>query len=252
MGSSISDIQSRMKKHSPQFFMCVGIAGMVATTILAVKVTPKALILIEQKKAEMNTDSLSSIDTIKAAGVCYIPSILTGIFAIFCLIEANALNARRSAALATAYHLSETAFKEYREKVTETYGARKECSIRDSMAKDEVVRNPVSSRRIIVTGRGTTLCYDTFPPGRYFWSDIEKLRKIVKKLNQKMTTGERSYISLNELYYEIGLPPIPIGDDLGWNVNRGLIDMNFSSQLTEDRTPCLVLGYVVAPEYDFE
>ena len=60
------------------------------------------------------------------------------------------------------------------------------------------------------------------------------------------------YISLNEFYDAIGLEQTGIGDDLGWNINRdGLIEIEFSSQLTEDDQPCVVIDYHIAPRYDF-
>ena len=37
-------------KHSPEILTGVGIAGMITTTVLAVKATPKALRLIDDKK----------------------------------------------------------------------------------------------------------------------------------------------------------------------------------------------------------
>ena len=40
-------------------------------------------------------------------------------------------------------------------------------------------------------------------------------------------------------------------NELGWNVNKGLIELRFSSQLANGRTPCLVMSYSVAPEYDY-
>ena len=62
---------------------------------------------------------------------------------------------------------------------------------------------------------------------------------------------DEMYISLNEFYYEIGLNPISIGDDLGWNIDHGYIELSFSSQLTDDGNPCLVIDYQVTPRYEY-
>ena len=59
------------------------------------------------------------------------------------------------------------------------------------------------------------------------------------------------YISLNEFYMEIGFPTVEIGDSLGWNVDKGMIELRFSSQLANGRTPCLVMSYAIAPEYNY-
>ena len=59
------------------------------------------------------------------------------------------------------------------------------------------------------------------------------------------------YVSLNEFYTEIGLEPTKIGYDLGWNIDDGEIDIETSAQLSPDGTPCLVIEYNVAPQYNF-
>lgn len=241
-------IRMSISKHSPEILTGIGIAGMVTTTVMAVRATPKALILIEDKKAENDVDKLTPVETIKATWTCYIPAAITGCLSIFCLIGASSVNARRNAALATAYTLSESALKEYRGKVIETIGEKKEQSVRDAIAKDRIDKNPVSSREVIITEKGNTLCYDAIS-GRYFKSDIDKLKKAENELNRRMR--DEMYISLNEFYYEIGLNPTKIGDDLGWNIDHGYIELNFSSQLTDDGNPCLVIDYQVAPRYEY-
>jgi hypothetical protein len=237
-----------MKKHSAEILTGIGIAGMITTTVIAVRSTPKALILIEDKKIEIGTDELSLMETVKTVWICYIPTVITGIVSVVCLIGASSENVRRNAALATAYTLSESALKEYQEKVIETIGERKEREVRDSIAKDRIAGHPIGDREIIIVEKGNTQCYDAISD-RYFKSDIDKLKKAENELNRRMLN--ETYISLNEFYYEIGLKNIDIGDDLGWNIDKGFIDLRFSSQLADDGTPCLVLDYRVAPRYDY-
>lgn len=237
------------KKHSPELLTGIGIAGMVTTVVLAVRATPKALRLIDEKKADIPEENIPRIEAVKAAWKVYVPAVLTGILSTICLIGANSVNQRRNAAIAAAYSLSESALKEYREKVVETIGERKEQAIRDDIAKDKIIENSV--REVIVSDRGSTLCYDSLS-GRYFKSDIEKLRRIVNDLNRRMR--DEMFISLNDFYCAVDNPdlgPTKLGDMLGWNIDKGYIDLNFSSQLTMDGTPCLVLDYTVVPEYEY-
>jgi len=241
-------IRMSISKHSPEILTGIGIAGMVTTTVMAVRATPKALILIEERKEEIDVDKLTPIELIKATWTCYIPAAITGGLSIICLIGASSVNTRRNAALATAYTLSESALKEYQGKVIETIGEKKEQSVRDAIAKDRIDKNPVSSREVIITEKGNTLCYDAIS-GRYFKSDIDKLKKAEIELNRRMR--DEMYISLNEFYYEIGLNPISIGDDLGWNIDHSYIELSFSSQLTDDGNPCLVIDYQVTPRYKY-
>ena len=155
---------------------------------------------------------------------------------------------RRRAALVTAYTLSESALKEYQEKVVEAIGEKKEQAIRDSIAKDKVTKNPVSNHEVIITEKGNTLCYDTLS-GRYFKSDRDKIDKAINELNRRMR--DEMYISLNDFYYEIGLNSIDLGDLLGWNIDNGYIEPTFSYQGADDGTPCLAISYLVEPRYDY-
>lgn len=243
--------QLTIAKHSPEILTGIGIAGMITSGILAVRATPKALLLIETKHTELgleHDEKLPPAEAVKATWKCYIPAAVTSLMSIICLVGASSVSARRTAALATAYKLSETALAEYQEKVIEEVGEKKERVIRDKVAEECVKKDPVSNHDVIITGKGTTLCYDgTF--GRYFRSDIDSIKKAINKINRSVVTD--MYVSLNDFYDEIGLSPTKIGDDLGWNLDDGEIDVDFSSQLAEDGTPCLVIRYTVAPKYDF-
>lgn len=237
-----------VSKHSPELMTGIGIAGMITATILAVKATPKALEAIDREKQEIETDNLTPVETVKVTWKYYIPTVVTGSVSIACIIGANSVNLRRNAALATAYKLSETALTEYRDKVVETIGEKKEQTIREKIDKDHITQNPVSKNRVIVTGKGQTLCYDHIS-GRYFYSDIDLIKRAINELNRHITI--HMYQSLNEFYDELNLEHIGIGYDLGWNIDGGIIDPEFSSHLTEDGQPCLVLGYSVDPKYGF-
>lgn len=237
-------------KHSPEILTGIGIAGMITTTVMAVKATPKALDLLAEIKEKTEGEDKKTVakEMVTKVYPVYIPATLTGCFSIACLVGASSVNARRNAALATAYALSENALKEYQTKVVETIGNKKEQSIRDSIAKDTIQKNPVTSTEVFVTSKGETLCYDSIS-GRYFTSDIDKLRRIENELNHKLM--REMYISLNELYYEIGLRCTEQGNELGFNIDDGLIDFEFSAQITDDNRPCIVVGYRVGPRYGY-
>lgn len=240
----------KLSKHSPAILTGVGIAGMITATVLAVKATPKALQLIEDAKDELQTDKLTVGETIKATWKCYVPAAVTCVASGGCLIFANSVNTRRNAALATAYQLSQTALSEYREKVVETIGEKKEQGIREKISEDRIKNNPVKENNIVITQKGNTLFMDPLS-GQYFRSDIEQIRKIINEVNAGMMRDAFGYISLNEFYDDLGLEHASIGDELGWNVASGLIDVGFHAKLTEDDEPCIVLDYVNPPIYGY-
>lgn len=247
----IKDAQVMASKHSPEILVGIGIAGWVTTTVLAVKATPKVLKLIEEKKEEEGKDKLTPIETIKTVWKPCVPVVVTGVAATTCLIRGNSISLRRNAALATAYKISETALTEYKEKVVETIGEKKEQVIKDKIAKKKVEDNPVptASNSVIITGKGDTLCLDAVF-GQYFHSDIESIRKALNDINYRLISEE--YVSVNDFYDELGIPHIEIGDRVGWNIGRdGQVDISFSSQIASNGQPCLVIQYLVEPRYDY-
>lgn len=247
--AAFKSVGTAVKKHSPEILTGLGIAGMITTTVLAVKETPKALRLLEQAKRDKG-EKLTVGETVKTTWKCYIPATVTGTVSIACLIGASSVHLRRNTALATAYKLSETALTEYRDKVIETIGEKKEKTVREAVAKDKVEKDPVEKKEIIITGGGTTRCYDMLC-GRYFESSRETLERIENKLNRRLL--DDMYVSLNEFYNEVGLRDVAAGHELGWSIDqgKGVIELEFSSILDTSGTPCLAVGFYTPPKYDF-
>ena len=252
-----TDLSKAARKHSPEILTGIGIAGMLSTTILAVRATPKALMLIEEKKREKKfageQPEFTKIEVVKTAWKPYIPAAVTGVASVACLVGASSVNARRNAALAAAYALSETTLADYKEKVVETLGEKKAQEVKDAIAKDKIENDPVTRKEVVITDKGETLFYESLS-GRYFKSDYESIRSAVNTLNEQLLLDD--YITLNEFYEAIGLDDIqPLGDQLKWRVNpdssdKGLIQLDYSSQLTDDMTPCAVIGFSNPPKYD--
>ena len=244
----INEIQKSVIKHSPEILTGLGIAGMITTTVLAVKATPKALDLINDRKDELETEKLPTTEVVKTAWKCYIPAAVTCATSTACLIGASSVNLKRNAALATAYKLSESAISEYKDAVIDKIGEKKEQTIRDKVAEERMKKNPVSSSEVFITEKGNTLCYDTIS-GRYFKSDIDRIKRAENAINKQVL--DEMYVSLNDLYDELDLDHTKLGDELGWKIDDGLVELYFSSQLADDGTPCVVMDFTRAPKYNF-
>lgn len=247
--TAFRDLEKYISRNSPSILTGLGIGLGVASTILAVGATPKAVRLLEMKKKEDRKEKLTVIETVKTAGTCYIPAVLAAAGSVYCIVSANAKFSKRNAILATAYALSERDLREYRDKVKETVGEKKEKEIRGKIAKDHILNNPAEPNRILTPEGGKTLCYDNWT-GRYFMSDMETLRKCENDLNSRII--KEQFVSLNELYDSLDLEPIKMGEDFGWNfdgLHDQLIHFSYFSQLDRDGNPCLVLDYDAEP-YD--
>jgi hypothetical protein len=104
----------------------------------------------------------------------------------------------------------------------------------------------VSKNKVILTGKGDTLFYDA-QSGRYFMSDIETIKSVLNKLSRSLMT--EMFISLNEVYMELGLDTTKTGENMGWHLDYGLIEPHFDTLIAEDGRPCIVLDFEEQPMY---
>lgn len=250
----IQDLAKRATKtianNSSTILTGLAVVGAVGSAILSAEATVKAIRVIDDYEARegRNPDFKGRVrDLAPLVWRFYVPAAASTTLTVVCIIATNRVSSRRAAVLASAYSLSEKAFSEYKEKVADQLGANKEQKIRDELAQDQVDRNPVSTKEVIITGKGDVLCYDTFT-GRYFESNVEDLRKAENEVNRQILT--EMYASLNDFHRLVGLPPTGLGEELGWNLDSQL-DLQFSSTLSEDSKPCLAVGYSRLPVRDY-
>ena len=245
----VNGIKKTMIRKSPEILVGIGIAGMVTTTVLAVKATPKALKLIHEKEEELGVEKLTAGETVKTTWKCYIPAVATCALSTACIIGSSTVHTKRNAAIAAAYELSQKALVDYKDAVIETIGEKKEQIVKEKIAENRLKEDPVSKKEVILTGKGSTLCYESLS-GRYFESDMESIKHAVNVLNAQML--DDMYVSLNDFYDLIGLSYTDMGEKLGWSIDDGLIETSFSAKTTDDGQLCLVLDYPTQPKYNFD
>lgn len=236
-----------ISKNSPHILTGLGCAGVLSTAILAAKATPRALSILDNEEEFRNRKRLeptTKLDKVKLTWKCYIPAGVVGATTIGCIIGANTVHTRRNAALASLYALSESAFREYKTKVVQEIGKAKETKVRDEIAKDHITNNPPQPNSVIITGTGDVLCCDKLGE-RYFYSSYETIRQKINNLNYRLR--HEMNLSLNEFYYEMNLSPTKLGEMMEFNIDKGEIEPHYSTQLTEDGKPCLVIDLEVFP-----
>lgn len=219
----------------------IGVAGTVATAVFSGRASYKAADYIRHLEDPANPFTVK--EKVKLVWPLYISAIGTCTLTVTCIIFANRIDTRRAAAMAAAYTISERAFEDYREKIEEKFGAKKEQDVRDDIARDRVRENPVGKSEVIITGGGDVLCYDLYT-GRYFKSDMETLRQAVNDLNE--TILNHQYASLNDFYNKIGLASTKTGDEVGWNADK-LMRVHYATTMSDDNRPCITIDFEVAP-----
>ena len=245
-----------LEKNSPQILTGLGVAGVVSTAVMTGRASIKAHDIVMEKErilaSTSDPDILEEFDKFQAHPIvqkvkwtwkCYIPPFLMVATSIACIIGAQSVNTKRNAALATLYSLTKTTLDDYQEKVVETIGEKKEELIRGEVAQKRLEEKPKTEAMIFGVRQGNTLCFDTLS-GRYFMHDMEKIRRIVNDLNHDLMGV--MWVPLNDFYYALGMEGVKLGEEIGWTVDE-LIDVKFTSRLTDDGDPCLVLDYDVTP-----
>lgn len=238
-------------RRSPEILTGVGIAGMITATICAVKVTPKAIKLLEEKKeavAENADCNISAKEIVEVTWKCYAPSAVMILGSIICIVGASSINVRRNAALMAAYKTTESILTEYTAKVLETVGEEKEKEIRDDIKKDWMKNDPVSHKEIIITNNGESLFYDSYS-GRYFYSTLDKVKSSINELNARLM--REGYISLNDFYEELSLDRTKTGGLMGWKMANGLINVSYDTFIADNGKPCIIVDYDVLPNYGY-
>ena len=256
-------IKGGLIKKSPEILVGFGIGGMFIGAIMAVKETPKAMRILEEAEAEKlaalpddapeEEAKLTKKEVVKLTWKTYAPAAGTMLVSAGLVIAGCGIGSKRTAALATAYKLSESYAADYRDKVIEAIGEQEEQNIRRRVNKERMEKDPKRGDTIIFTDKGDVRCYDALG-GRYFSSNKIAIEKAVNTLNKRMLS--EIYIPLNDFYDELGLEATKHGDMLGWNldiVGNGMIEVDMNSAgVDEDGVPYLIVDYLVAPRYEFD
>lgn len=238
--------------NSPAILTAAAVAGVASTAVLAAKGSFKAAEILRNEAEEgfLNYEEPRNEilkQQLQLTWKCYIPAAATGAATIAFVIGAQQIASKRQAAALSLYALSETAFKEYKDKVVEQIGVNKEQKVRDEVAQDRVNKTAPKSDIIIVED-GDILCVDLMT-NTYFKSNMEKLRRAMNDVNQMILSGDM-YASHNDFLNRIGLESNGMGEQIGWNIDN-LIDLTFSSVLSPEGKPCLAFGYAKMPKADY-
>ena len=240
-------VEKFLQDNSPLILTGVGVTGVVTVAYLTGKATFKAADLISAEQYELDlhekSHPLDTKEKIKLVWKLYIPPAAVGVTTIACVVTANRIGTRRAAAMAAAYSLTEKAFEEYRQKIVEKLGEKKEQEVRDEIAQDQVKRNPAANSNVLVVGKGDVLCYESFS-GRYFMSTVENIKKAQNDINYLILN--ENYASLGDFYDKIGLPGTDYSEEVGWNADH-LLEVFFSGTISDDGQPCISISFATAP-----
>lgn len=237
-----------LKKASPTILTCIGAIGVIATAVTAVKATPKAITQIKhdsRKNHDGDPYGYTKLEAVKSGWKYYIPTAAIAASTIACIFGANVLNQRQQAALASAYMLLENAYKEYRNKVKDSFGDDTDTLVMDDIVKDKYEQSYDISNEDCL--------FFEINYGKFFNRTREEVLSAEYKLNKKF--AKDGYVNLNDFYKILDLPTTEAGEVIGWTYDEKFgypwIDFEHEFMPLEDGMECFVINLPNPPSLDY-
>ena len=238
----------KVKKHSPEILVVVGVAGVVTSTVMACKATTKAGDILEEHKNQMNAidqvvkmdrDDYTEEDHKKDTTIVYTrtaikfvklysPSIMIGVLSLGCIIYSHNILTKRNAALAAAYATVDRGFKEYRGRVVERFGKELDHELRYNIKAQEFEKTEVDKKGNEKVVKETVNVADPnlysdyarfFDDGCNGWSKDPEQNLTFLKCQQAYANEKlkaKGYLFLNDVYKMLGIPATKAGQIVGW------------------------------------
>ena len=251
---SVNRVGMKLKKHSPEILVGVGVAGVVTSAVMACKATTKLSGILEESKEHIDqiheyvanegfSDKYTEEDSKKDLTIVYAhtaldlaklyaPSVIMGAASIACILTSHKIMSTRNATLAIAYAASEKGFKEYRSRLIDRFGEKldqellyniKAKEIEETVVNEETGEETVVKKTVEVATPGDASVY-----ARFFdetctnWDrdaeyNLMFIRQIQQAANNKLQA--QGHLSLNEVYEMLGLDKSRAGAFAGWIYN---------------------------------
>lgn len=240
-----------MKNNSPTIMSAAAIAGVITTTVLAVKAGAKAKVRVQELSLDADEIKLTK-DTVKEIAAAtwkfYIPPAVSAAATISFIVGANRQGLRQQAALVAAYGIVNTAFDQYKEEVVKVIGETKQRKVEETVAVRQMQEHPQKDSTVVITSGGEELIYDIFT-GRYFRGNIESIRQAANQFNSDLLNGNMCD-DLNAFYALLHLDPVDVGNLLGFNIET-MVDVGFGSHLSDDGRAAIAMFFRTHPKPDF-
>lgn len=236
----------QIKKHSPEILMVAGIAGTVASTIMACKATTKIDKILEDKNYKVEKihecvdsevidytveDSKKDLTIVYAqTGVklakLYAPAIALGVLSIGSIVAGQRILKKRNIALAAAYTVVDKGFKDYRKRVVERFGQEIDKELRYNIKAEEIeVKTIDENGNEVIKKEIVDNVNDPSDYSRFFDASCEAFTKspeynlmFLKRqqdwANEKLRS--QGYLFLNDVYEMLGMQKAPYGQIVGW------------------------------------
>lgn len=243
----------KLKKHSPELLVGLGLVGTVASTVMACKATLKVNEITEEAKETIEKihvalekgeteagqeytveDSkkdltLTYVQTGVKLAKNYAPAIVLGSLSVASILTGHNMLRKRYIATAAAYTLVDKSFKDYRGRVIERFGKELDQELRYNVKAKEVEEIEVDEKgkekvvkKIVKEVDPNAAISDYaffFCEGCHGWSKDPEFNLMFVKRQQAWANDllkSRGHLFLNEVRDLFGLDRTKAGNIVGW------------------------------------
>lgn len=252
----INQVGFKIQKHSPEILLIGGVTGVVGAAVMACMATTKISEITEPMREDLekihdcmkNTTLIESGEyseadgkndlkivyaknAVKFAGL-YGPSVIIGAVSITAILASNNVLKKRNVALAAALTTVDKSFKEYRNRVSERFGADVEKEIRYNIKAHAFEETETDAKgkekKVAKTAQVSELegysCYAKFfDASSKAWeknADFNRMFLQQEEDYQNAVLRSRGHVFLNEVYERLGLEPTKAGQVVGWKLDN--------------------------------
>lgn len=272
----------QLKKHSPEILVVTGVVGTVVSAVLACKATTKVNFVLEEthrqleivhtgiengevkgylENGEIGMVPYSEEDGKKDLALVYGktglklaklygPSVALGAASITSILVGHNILHKRNLALAAAYKVVDTGFKQYRGRVVERLGEEMDKELRydikakeveetvvDKKGKEKTVTKSVEVANPAGAQSPYTFCFDETASGWVRDAERNKFFLMRQQDHANELLQSRGYLFLNEVLDLVGIQRCRAGQVVGWvydksnpigdnYVDFGIMDIN--------------------------
>lgn len=257
----------KVQAKSPTILFGAGVAGVVATTVLACRATLKLdsvledaqKLLFNHKELEKQADTKGRrqysdqelmkdrvkiyVDVTGQIVKLYGPAFFVGAASVACLTQSHRVLTKRNVALASAYAGLDKAFDEYRGRVRNELGDEQDRQFLYGTTE-------VSETKIGKDGKSKTVTKKVLSTGesmyaRFFgednknWSPLPEYNLLFLRAQQNYANDRlhaRGHLFLNEVYDALGMDHTKAGAVVGWVRENGDDYVDFGVFDKQDQT----------------
>lgn len=243
--AGIQTVTKALQKNAPAIAAGIGVASIFTTAVLAIKSTPEAHAVTEDGKAALEEAREVYSDPEEYKQECkqirktmakqyvklYWPAAASAAIGTASIIFSHRVSTKRNMALASAYAITLSEYREFRKQAREMklISPEKEHQIKDNINKKRIIESK-NEPILGVSGSGRELFFDSWS-GQKFYSTVNEVTKAVNEFNFELNREMDKPI--NDLYYKLGIRQVPAGD-LYYDCDHGPIEVSFGSVFIEE------------------